>query len=505
MDNLTWLVVCWALIAGLCYYFVTLGRGKPRPVQSATEPLIPNVNNKNSTEAVAVPSTDWLNEIVSWLWTNNGFPPEMASILIRALNDAAKKFPNEQNEILFEEGSVENDRAPFPAPRLLKVYANQGPKGHLTMRTDLHIPLIGVRLVTSQRTHSRVVVANLDAVVSDLRGEVELRLAQIADEIYLMGCFTGHPSMSITTVNRESNVMDDELNTILVEDLIRKCILSCVVNFSLNECVPQSKGIYGEEQFNNGNAVNNMVRYLHQTRKTPRPDSSSIPNKLEINVVRAQRLGDTEEVYRPYVTIEMDEPAQKFTTNQSLNNRPYWEEPFDFTLSPASDEVLFEIYDSGSEVDPLVEPKFLGLAIVGLAELRQSAEPVHHLRLQGRPYKDDNVSGVLTIQCRFYHDPSVPLIGKEVENISLQTSDGMRLSETNVNDRRFIYDPHEIAESFSPIPTKTTTSYKQQQMNEQQPPTGTHQFTYEHEANPSASPNEWQSTLAKRKKSRPPR
>lgn len=67
-------------------------------------------------------------------------------------------------------------------------------------------------------------------------------------------------------------------------------------------------------------------------------------------------------------------------------------------LNPASDEVLFEIYDAGEDGIILDEPKFLGLAIVGLSELKQAPEPVHHLRLQGRPYKNDNVSGVLTIE-----------------------------------------------------------------------------------------------------------
>lgn len=48
---------------------------------------------------------------------------------------------------------------------------------------------------------------------------------------------------------------------------------------------------------------------------------------------------------------------------------------------------------------------FLGLAIAGLGEMRKSNERVHNLQLQSRPYHNDKVSGILTIQSEFFHDP----------------------------------------------------------------------------------------------------
>lgn len=47
----------------------------------------------------------------------------------------------------------------------------------------------------------------------------------------------------------------------------------------------------------------------------------------------------------------------------------------------------------------------MGLAIAGLSEMRTSNENVHNLQLQSRPYQNDRVSGILTIQSEFFYDP----------------------------------------------------------------------------------------------------
>ncbi len=44
--------------------------------------------------------------------------------------------------------------------------------------------------------------------------------------------------------------------------------------------------------------------------------------------------------------------------------------------------------------------KFLGLAIVGIEELRHSPSSVQVLTLQSRPYQNDKVSGTLTVEVR---------------------------------------------------------------------------------------------------------
>ncbi|VDM48446.1 unnamed protein product [Toxocara canis] len=184
--------------------------------------------------------------------------------------------------------------------------------------------------------------------------------------------------------------------------------------------------------------------------------SSTQPNKVRVKVIRAQRLGKEIAVNQPYVVAEMDEPAQKFTTTKGLNMSPYWEESFDFDLTPASEEILFEIYE-GEKATHDAEPRFLGLAIVAFEELRRSGESVHTFTLQGRPYRNDIVSGTLTVQFDFYHDPNVNTLGKQVDQVLVHGSDGSEFRETLSTSKRAIYDPHDSLEGRDVIQTKTTT------------------------------------------------
>lgn len=66
-------------------------------------------------------------------------------------------------------------------------------------------------------------------------------------------------------------------------------------------------------------------------------------------------------------------------------------------MSPASEEILFEIYEGEHSVLDN-DQRFLGLAIVDFEEILKSSERVHNLRLEGRPYRNDNVSGTLTVE-----------------------------------------------------------------------------------------------------------
>lgn len=99
---------------------------------------------------------------------------------------------------------------------------------------------------------------------------------------------------------------------------------------------------------------------------------------------------------QPYVVIEIDEPPQKHTTTLGLNACPVWDEHFLFDVNRRSEELLFEVYDKRKS--DTEEPKFVGLAIVGVEELRQSAITSHALKLQPRPYTNDRAQGVLYVE-----------------------------------------------------------------------------------------------------------
>lgn len=144
---------------------------------------------------------------------------------------------------------------------------------------------------------------------------------------------------------------------------------------------------------------------------SPSYNTNSIPNKMRIKVIKANRLG--KEVSQPFVNVEMDEPAQKYSTSKGINANPYWEESFDLwvvnffflqncfvssDLTPATEEILFEIYEGNDKHHMNDDEGFLGLAIVNFEEIRRSGETVHSLKLQGRPYRKDAISGDLTVQ-----------------------------------------------------------------------------------------------------------
>ena len=62
-------------------------------------------------------------------------------------------------------------------------------------------------------------------------------------------------------------------------------------------------------------------------------------------------------------------------------------------MTKHSSEILFEIWDQSGDTE-----RFLGLGIVSVSELMTTPSQRHVIPLQGRPYEDDQVSGLLTIE-----------------------------------------------------------------------------------------------------------
>ncbi|KAI1725780.1 phorbol esters/diacylglycerol binding domain (C1 domain) domain-containing protein [Ditylenchus destructor] len=102
---------------------------------------------------------------------------------------------------------------------------------------------------------------------------------------------------------------------------------------------------------------------------------------------------------------------------QAKDGSPIWNETLEFSINPASNEILFEVYDDDFPLSGAInntklekpindqEKRFLGLAIVGLDELKTGG--IHQLKLQGKPYGNANsaekVSGSIVVECRFLH------------------------------------------------------------------------------------------------------
>ncbi|CAJ0576205.1 unnamed protein product, partial [Mesorhabditis spiculigera] len=487
MDGFIWVVISWSIVGGLCYYALNkLGitnNGGQMPGAGRLNSSTTSASGSASNGA----NCDWANDVIVWLYANLHRVPGPLDAWLKSLNDAAKKVTSPTKcEILFE-GFGDHSQI-TNSPKLRNVRVQNGPRDHLTLRTDLHIPHTRLKLVSSQRADQRMIVTNYDVDITDLRGEVEARVACIAGQLYVMGCFSGRPEMEIQLRNTDARAAA-EVDRALVEDAIRRCLVSAVTNVNLSDTTSSIRnsmdlGASDAHKRLSANGIGNISNGYSATHSSPTanprlgksPQSSfnasfdnrsadenplhptetqNAPNKLKITVIKAGKLGKGIEVNQPYVVIETDEPPQRFQTTKGINANPYWEETFDFELNPATEEMLFEVYDGKPNRPPSTDDTFLGLAIVNLEEVQRSSDNMHTLNLQGRPYRNDAVQGQLTCQFNYYYDPSIRQLGRVSDTVIVKDNTGGEFRETVSTQRRIVYDPHDNFDDA--IPSKTTT------------------------------------------------
>uniref|UniRef100_A0A915PHH5 C2 domain-containing protein n=1 Tax=Setaria digitata TaxID=48799 RepID=A0A915PHH5_9BILA len=508
MDGLTWLIVSWLVVGVMCYFMLT----KVGVTQTSVNTGISGTTNTPLTSSSKWKnedySTDWLNDIIGWLFSNMHRVPDILQSWITAMNEAAKKISSPgKSEVLFE-GFADNKNV-TRAPRITNVCLQQAPNDHLIIKGKISIPEVNLKLMSSQRTGDRLLVTNYDAKVTDLHGEIELRLACIANQVYMMACFCGRPELDIELINRDQSSTGNASNA-MVDEMIRKCLLSAVTNVSLTEIGGQCgrittgtvpPGVFPVNSHpiiatggdgsgvidSNANMTTISAQAMLKRFNQPTQPANHITNlsptanKMRVKVIRAQRLGGDRSVNQPYVVLEMDEPAQKFRTTSGLNMSPYWEESFDFNLTSASEEILFEIYEDANTTitstgrtgylghGDVEEDRFLGLAIVSLEEVRRSSANIAHtLKLQGRPYRNDVITGSLSVQFEFYYDPVIPPLDKEINQSSVRNN---QFRETTSSTKRPIYDPRDSFGAYdSPDRASAKTTTVTVKTVSQQPP-----------------------------------
>jgi len=94
--------------------------------------------------------------------------------------------------------------------------------------------------------------------------------------------------------------------------------------------------------------------------------------------------------------LEIDDPSQKMQTRTGAGTDYTWNDTFTIEITDSSSEVLFEVWDQGQKIGK--SDAFLGLAIVSVSELMVTNSQRHVVPLQGRPYEEDQVTGLLTIE-----------------------------------------------------------------------------------------------------------
>uniref|UniRef100_A0A0N4ZB12 C2 domain-containing protein n=1 Tax=Parastrongyloides trichosuri TaxID=131310 RepID=A0A0N4ZB12_PARTI len=422
---------------------------------------------------------NWTNDLINWIFYNVHRVPKPLESWIDGLNEAAKKINNPQGTELIFEGYGDHSNI-FESPSINNIRVESGPREQLTLKANIYLPGVITKIVTSQRMNDRLMMANFDAHILNLSGEVEGRLASIANQLFFMGCFNGRPEFKIELIEKDNSSQGSMMNCCQIEDAVRRCIVMAVTNINLSEFnVSDSTDQFPSHMNTNisNMPVYEVVKRLHKSQIPSSFDNNHVQaNKLRVKVIRAQRLGNNRNVLQPYVIVEMDEPSRRYKTSHGINISPYWEESFDFTITPVSEEILFEVYEGdptlcrshqGNNLTILPtkeghqedDNSFLGLAIVGLDELRRSNEALHCLRLQGRPYKNDNVSGTLTVEFQFYHDPTVKEIGENQEEfIAKENNTGVTVKETvTVTKTPLFHDSNDMNQHIDLTPTRTTT------------------------------------------------
>ncbi|VDN60502.1 unnamed protein product [Dracunculus medinensis] len=469
MDSFIWLVLSWTIVGTLCYLFINKLDSNRQPGTAERELKSNGTTSSTNLYSSTIPTitrsqtNDWPNIILAWLYKNFQKVPDSLDAWIKSLNEAAKKISSPATCDIFFEGFGDKFNSSNP-PKISNIVIEQGPKDHLTLKSTIDISEINLKVLSSKRLDDHLIVSKYDAKITDLHGEIEARIACIANQIYMMGCFKGRPELDIQLSNTERN-SSEQVNCGLVEDAIRKCLVTAVTNISLtnpsslpSSVIPTkftSTQLIGSDVFSPlspstlkpalGQTKDifipptpETIKQIHHTEIKPAIIES---NKLRITIIRAH-LGKNRDISQPYVVVEMDEPTQKYTSNRGSSKCPCWEESFDFTLSPASEEILFEIYEGEHSVLDN-DQRFLGLAIVDFEEILKSSERVHNLRLEGRPYRNDNVSGTLTVEFDFLYDTNLASRGKQIHQNVVENVNEFVRSEINEDKRPAVYDPRD--------------------------------------------------------------
>uniref|UniRef100_A0A914XJM6 Uncharacterized protein n=1 Tax=Plectus sambesii TaxID=2011161 RepID=A0A914XJM6_9BILA len=205
MDGFTWLLLSWLAVGAFCYFVLQKlgatdstasptapgsGAEKTATVTSTTttyaqysddgpslvhrpspgvrhdysnhQPPRLNIDTSFGSHSGGAGHDKWVNDFIAWLFNNYKGAPEAANAWLRSLNDASKKVTAPTScEVLFE--SFGDHSTVHDAPKLRNIRVEPGPRDHLTFRSEVTVPEVRLKLVSSQRLHDRLLVSNYDA------------------------------------------------------------------------------------------------------------------------------------------------------------------------------------------------------------------------------------------------------------------------------------------------------------------------------------------------------
>ncbi|XP_059484473.1 uncharacterized protein LOC132201927 isoform X2 [Neocloeon triangulifer] len=343
-------------------------------------------------------SVRWVNRVFQWLYCDLTAVQEVINTWILNLNEFTKKSVTEHGVgVEFVRVLPESH-----SPTLSSVFSECAPNEDVTITCDFEATP-ALQLKAFRQKGEKVEVSHYRVNVNRLRAR--LNLSVLTEKLLVDAKFDGWPDIKVALAQvgsiRNSLGSDEAAMQEVINDIVVTAIRSSSIhlNFSKYNACPR---------FDRYMAPATPVLPVHYDSMSNHTRAAA-EKRLLVKIVKAANLGSDKGCVEPYCVVEMDEPAQKFsTTFRSNTNSPIWDEHFKFELSPNTMELMFEIYDRSDH-------RFLGLGIVGVEELLASPSQRQVILLQPRPYETDQVSGSLTVEFMFVDINDGPLIGRRGE------------------------------------------------------------------------------------------
>jgi len=262
---------------------------------------------------------------------------------------------------------------------------------------------ISFRLRTSRPVRDEMVasesILNLDRIrgrfsITFITAE-DLLIAKLEGWPDIKSRFSFSASPSHTLTREEMNLAE------VVEEVALQAVrgVQMDINPSMINNFPKFVRKYTKEQKHGQRKHTNPAFSMRKNAQSSN-DKQEMGRKLDVKIVKASQLGGQAGVCsEPYVVMEVDDPSQKMQSRTGSGTEFTWNDTFTIEITKHSSEVLFEVWDQGQKIGK--SDAFMGLAIVSVSELMVTASQRHVVPLQGRPYEEDQVTGLLTVEFLF--------------------------------------------------------------------------------------------------------
>jgi len=236
-----------------------------------------------------------------------------------------------------------------------------------------------------------------DLAVEDLSGRLRITFGTLDQSITTK--FEGWPDLILNLTSCNPDFMNAQVDALgqVIRNIASKALRCTQLDLrsdTLKNFPNYKKSVFQSNAQNN--SLSNKGGSKPFSREVTGIGQNSCIKQMGVKVVKATNIGAKEEKVQAYVVIEVDEPSQRFQTRTLEGSNCVWDQHFSVNLTKYSSEILFEIWDQSKKAE-----KFLGLGIVSISELMSTPSQRHVIPLQGRPYEEDQVSGLLTIEFVF--------------------------------------------------------------------------------------------------------